>query len=72
MVRGPEVGVDTKIIKKLTVKDIDTKTQSSNVRQMTKKVPVEFSEEGAELLEISASRSGVVTQIISEVDGKGH
>ena len=72
MVRGPEVGVDTKIIKKLTVKDIDTKTQSPNVRQMTKKVPVEFSEEGAELLEISASRSGVVTQIILEVDGKGH
>ena len=72
MVRGPEVGVDTKIIKKSTVKDIDTKTQSPNVRQMTKKVPVEFSEEGAELLEISASQSGVVTQIISEVDGKGH
>ena len=72
MVRGPEVGGDTKIIKKLTVKDIDTKTQSPNVRQMTKKVPVEFSEEGAELLEISASRSGVVTQIILEVDGKGH
>ena len=72
MVRGPEVGVDTKIIKKSTVKDIDMKTQSPNVQQMTKKVPVEFSEEGAELLEISASRSGVVTQIISEVDGKGH
>ena len=72
MVRGPEVGGDTKIIKKSTVKDIDTKMQSPNVRQMTKKVPVEFSEEGAELLEISASRSGVVTQIISEVDGKGH
>ena len=45
MVRGPEVGVDTKIIKKSTVKDIDTKTQSPNVRQMTKKVPVEFLEE---------------------------
>ena len=72
MVRGPEVGGDIKIIKKSTVKDIDTKTQSSNVQQMTKKVPVEFSEEGAELLEISASRSGVVTQIISEVNGKGH
>ena len=44
MVRGPEVGGDTKIIKKSTVKDIDTKMQSPNVRQMTKKVPVEFSE----------------------------
>ena len=42
MVRGPEVGGDTKIIKKSTVKDIDTKTQSPNVRQMMKKVPVEF------------------------------
>ena len=52
MVRGLEVGVDTKIIKKSMVKDIDTKTQSPNVRQMMKKVPVEFSEEGAELLEI--------------------
>ena len=72
MVRGLEVGVDIKIIKKSTVKDIDTKTQSPNVRQMMKKVPVEFSKEGAELLEISASRSGVVTQIISKVDSKGH
>ena len=42
MVRGPEVGGDTKIIKKSTVKNIDMKTQSSNVRQMMKKVPVEF------------------------------
>ena len=42
MVRGPEVGGDTKIIKKSTVKDIDTRTQSPNVRQMTKKVPVEL------------------------------
>ena len=48
------------------------KTQSPNVQQMTKKVSVEFLEEGAELLEISVSWSGVVTQIISEVDGKGH
>ena len=72
MVRGPEVGGDTKIIKKSTVKNIDTKTQSPNVQQMTKKVSVEFLEEGAELLEISVSWSGVVTQIISEVDGKGH
>ena len=45
MVRGPEVGGDTKIIKKSMVKDINTKMQSPNVRQMTKKVPVEFLEE---------------------------
>ena len=42
MVRGLEVGEDTKIIKKSTVKDIDMKTQSPNVRQITKKVPMEF------------------------------
>ena len=42
MIRGPEVRGDTKIVKKSTVKDIDTKMQSPNVRQMTKKVPVEF------------------------------
>ena len=59
MVRGPEVGGDTKIIKKSTVKDIDTKTQSPNVRQMTKKVPVEFLEKGAELLPRSSRRSTV-------------
>ena len=42
MVRGPEVRGDTNIIKTSTVKDIDMKTQSPNVRQMTKKVSVEF------------------------------
>ena len=72
MVRGPEVGGDTKIIKKSMVKGIDTKTQSPNVQQMMKKVPVEFFGVKSGVAGDSASQSGVVTRIISEVNGKGH